>query len=162
MKNLLIVNVKKIMLTAMIVWGLTVSSACNSGNGKANATAEVKESVASDLTLSEMNESTVAGDTTVYDAPAGTPELLNAIEYFRQNNQFKDWDKKNAKNVILQGIVEMDSTITRVKILRPSNVKELDDEALRLIQSGKYAPGKNEQGKDVRSKITISVNFPAL
>jgi TonB family protein len=162
MKNLLIVNVKKIMLTAMIVCGLTISLACNSGNSKANATSKVEEEAVAANVSPEINQPVAVQDTTVYDAPAGTPELVDAIAYFRQNNKFKDWDKKNSKTVILRGIVEMDSTITRVTILRPSNVKELDDEALRLIQSGKYAPGKNEKGEKVRSKITIPVNFPAL
>ena len=92
---------------------------------------------------------------------AGTAELLDPTNYFRQNNKFKDWDKNNSKLVVLQGVVEKNGTISDVKILRPSNITELDDEALRLIKSAKYAPGKNSNGEDVRSKITIPVQFPA-
>ena len=100
-------------------------------------------------------------DTTIYDATTPTAELIDAITYFRQNNKFKDWDKNNSKVVILQGVVEKNGTISGVRILRPSNVKELDDEALRLIKSAKYTPGKNPEGEDVRSKFTIPVYFPA-
>ena len=102
-----------------------------------------------------------ASDTTIYDAPEPTAELPDANAYFRQNNKFKDWDKSNSKVVILQGVVEKNGTISGVRILRPSNVKQLDDEALRLIQSAKYKPGKNSKGEDVRSKFTIPVYFPA-
>jgi len=100
-------------------------------------------------------------DTTVYEAPSITAELPDAVEFFRQNNKFKDWDKNNSKVVVLQGIVETNGAISGVRILRPSNITELDDEALRLIQSAKYTPGKNEKGENVRSKFTIPVSFPA-
>ena len=102
-----------------------------------------------------------ASDTTIYGIPSTTAELIDAITYFRQNNKFKDWDKSNSKVVILQGVVEKEGTISGARILRPANVKELDDEALRLIKSAKYTPGKNAKGEDVRSKFTIPVYFPA-
>jgi TonB family protein len=105
-------------------------------------------------------EYTSDDDTTVYNEPDQTAMLPDAVNYFRQNNKFKDWNANDRKNVVLQGIVEKDGTITNVKILRSSKVKELDDEALRLIKSAKYAPGEMER-KAVRSKFTIGVPFPA-
>ena len=100
-------------------------------------------------------------DTTIYDVPYYTAELQDAINYFRQNNKFKDWDKDNPQKVYLQGVVEINGTINSVRIIRPSNVKELDDEALRLIKSAKYAPGKDNAGNDIRSKFSVIVPFPA-
>lgn len=107
------------------------------------------------------NSFVVIEDTTIYKAPAGTAELQDVISYFRQNNKYKDWDKSNPKKVYLRGIVEKDGTINSVKIIRSSEIKELDDEALRLIKAAKYSSGKNEKGKDVRSVFSIAVNFPA-
>ena len=109
----------------------------------------------------EVNYAIANADTTIYDMPAGTAELLDPINYFRQNNKFKDWDKNNPQRVALQGVVEIDGTINGVRIVRSSNVKELDDEALRLIQSAKYLPGKNEKGENVRTKYSVIVDFPA-
>jgi len=100
-------------------------------------------------------------DTTIYDIPTNTAQLPDDITYFKQNNKYKDWDKNNSKVVILQGIVEKDGTISRVRILRSSNEKKLDEEALRLIKSAQYIPGKNAKGEDVRSKFSILVHFPA-
>ncbi|MDR2497338.1 MAG: energy transducer TonB [Tannerellaceae bacterium] len=99
-------------------------------------------------------------DTTVYAVPDQTALLPDAIQYFRQNNRFKDWDKNDDKAVLLQGIVEKDGTITGVKIIRSSKTKKLDDEALRLIKTARYLPGA-VKGKTVRSKFSINVHFPA-
>jgi len=110
---------------------------------------------------SEENYAVTNVDTTIYDIPEYTAELLDAVNYFRQNNKFKDWDKDNPQKVYLQGVVEINGTINSVRIIRPSNVKELDDEALRLIKSAKYAPGKDNAGNDIRSKFSVIVPFPA-
>jgi TonB family C-terminal domain len=109
----------------------------------------------------EVSYTASNADTTIYDVPYYTAELQDAIDYFRQNNKFKDWDKNNPKKVYLQGVVEINGTINNVRIVRASNVKELDDESLRLIKSAKYSPGKNDTGEDVRSKFSIIVSFPA-
>lgn len=101
-------------------------------------------------------------DTTIYDGlNVNTAELQDAIEYFRQNNRFKDWDKNDKRVVILRGIVEKDGTISNVGIGKSSNVKKLDDEALRLIKSAKYTPASTGDGQIVRSKFAIVVPFPA-
>ena len=107
------------------------------------------------------NHMVVVEDTTIYETPAGTAELQDAITYFRQNNKFKDWDKNNPKKTYIQGIVEKDGTIRDTRIIRSSKIKELDDEAIRLIKSAKYTPGKNKKGEAVRSIFSIAVNFPA-
>ena len=110
----------------------------------------------------EENYTIANVDTTIYDIPAGTADFLDGrSNYLRQNNKFKDWDKNNSKKVYLQGVVEINGTISNVRIIRSSDVKELDDEALRLIKSAKYIPGKDKTGKNIRSKYTVEVPFPA-
>ena len=141
---------KKTVLFCMIIVAVGISSLIQGNDSKVNISAD----------CFSPHYAVAANDTTIYEAPSPTAELPDAMTYFRQNNKFKDWDKNNSKVVILQGIVEKNGTISDVRILRPSNVKELDDEALRLIQSAKYTPGKNPQGEDVRSKFTIPVYFP--
>lgn len=103
----------------------------------------------------------VTNDTTVYSGLNldSTAELQDAINYFRNNNKYKDWKEANTL-VVLRGIVEKDGTITGVKIRRSSNVEILDKEALRLIKSAKYNPG-TIKGKTVRSDFDIVVRFPA-
>jgi TonB family protein len=100
-------------------------------------------------------------DTTVYDGPMleSTAELPDAAAYFIKNNKYKDWDKNDKKRVVIKGIVEKDGTITNVSIASSSKVDKLDQEALRLIKSAKYIPGR-AKGKIVRSKYTNFVFFP--
>jgi TonB family protein len=115
----------------------------------------------------------IEADTTVYNGEVDSTAELIDVNYLRNNNKFKDWDKNKKTHVTIQGVVEKNGTITNVKILRSSNGlitnsgmvrssedKQLDDEALRLVKSAKYRPAtlKNE---DVRSLFTTVVDFPA-
>jgi TonB family protein len=103
----------------------------------------------------------ISTDTTVYNGNVdSTAELLDALICFRENNRHNDWSKNDKKITIIQGIVEKDSTISNVRILKPSKVKQLDEEALRLIKSAKYRPATLKR-KYVRSKFIIAVSFPA-
>ena len=108
----------------------------------------------------EVNYAIANADTTIYDPSEYTADLVDRINYLRQNNKFKDWDKNNPQKVYLQGVVEIDGSFNNVRIILSSNIKELDDEALRLIKSAKYTPGKDKMGKDVRSIYSIEVYFP--
>ena len=101
----------------------------------------------------------VNNDTTIYNPPEVNAELPDLIHYFLTNNKYKDWKETDMKVVFIQGIVEIDGTITGVRVIRSSQNEDLDKEAIRLIQAGKYLPGKN-RGKAVRSKITFPVYFP--
>ncbi|MDR0757070.1 MAG: energy transducer TonB, partial [Tannerella sp.] len=98
-------------------------------------------------------------DTIIYNGNTDTyAELPDAISYFRQNNRFKDWDSSNKKVVFIQGTVEKDGSITNAVIRRSSNLKQLDDEALRLIKNAKYRPA-TLKGQNVRCKFSIAVDF---
>ena len=103
--------------------------------------------------------------------------LPDAIDYFRTYNKYKDWDSKKGKRVLVRGIAEKDGTITGVGIsygwdLDPQSgamknksegtcgLKELDEEALRLIRQAKLLPGMTDKKIPVRSKFVIVVDFP--
>ena len=104
----------------------------------------------------------IDNDTTVYDGYTFDvpPELPDEINYFLKNNKYKDWKETDKTFVALQGIVEKDGTITGVNVRKSSDITVLDEEAARLIKSAKYIPAKYKN-KNVRSKFSILVNFPA-
>ena len=116
----------------------------------------------SELFILDESNYQIKNDTTVYEVPfLDIPaELPDAIDYFLKNNQFKDWKDTDEKKVALQGIVEKDGTITGVSIRKSSEIDVLDKEAVRLIKTAKYIPGKYK-GQNVRSKFTVVVYFPA-
>ena len=98
-------------------------------------------------------------DTTIYNQPDHTAELQDAINYFLANNKYKDWKDAERKMVYIQGIVEKNGTVTGVKVIKSSQIEDLDKEAVRLIKAAKYSPGKHNN-KYVRSKFAIAVSFP--
>ncbi|PXV58872.1 hypothetical protein CLV62_14219 [Dysgonomonas alginatilytica] len=105
---------------------------------------------------------TLDNDTTVYEMPATTAALESAVDYFRANNRYKDWDKKNKKTVLIKGITEKNGSISNVKIFRDgSGIHELDSEAIRLIKQAKLTPARNEKNEIVRSFWMIAIHFPA-
>lgn len=105
----------------------------------------------------QTDNDTTVYDGNTYDVPA---ELPDAISYFLKNNKYKEWKETDKTFVALQGIVEKDGTITGVNVRKSSDITVLDEEAVRLIKSAKYIPAKYKN-KNVRSKFTILVHFPA-
>ena len=114
---------------------------------------------------------------TVWSVSPYSAILPDAIDYFRTHNKYKDWDPKKGKRVLVRGIAEKDGTITGVGIsygwdLDPQSgamknksegtcgLKELDEEALRLIRQAKLLPGMTDKKIPVRSKFVIVVDFP--
>jgi len=98
-------------------------------------------------------------DTTFYNQPDHAAELLDAMNYFFTNNKYKDWKDAEMKKVYIQGIVEIDGGISGVKVIKSSQIEDLDKEAVRLIKAAKYSPGIHNN-KYVRSKFSIVVSFP--
>lgn len=102
-------------------------------------------------------------DTTVY---SNQPELSTAVladpAWFVNNNRFKDWDKNDPKTVVARGIVEKNGTLGNAVVIRSSNIRKLDDEALRLAVAAKYIPASigSKDPVAVRSRYTVVVTFP--
>lgn len=114
---------------------------------------------------------------TVWSIPFNTATLPDALDYFRTNNRYKDWDAAKGKRIMIGAVVEKDGRATDVKVVRAwdynpatggmknktdgtCGVKELDEEAIRLIREAKLLPGKMKEGTPVRSKFVIMVEFP--
>jgi len=93
---------------------------------------------------------------------SNTPYKEEALEYFRTNNRYKDWDANDRKEVRTKSIVEKNGTTSNVRILKSSGIDSLDQEAIRLItiMTG-IDPARNLNKQPVRSDdFVISVFFP--
>lgn len=105
---------------------------------------------------------TESNDTIIYEVPVVPAALENAVDYFRANNKYKNWNKGDKKLVILKCIAEKDGSISSVRVLRDgSGNSDLDNEAIRLIKQARLSPAKNEKNEVIRSFWTIVVHFPA-
>lgn len=89
----------------------------------------------------------------------GGNEALN--QYIANNLLYPTIAKENGiqGRVICQFIVERDGAISDVVVVRSSGEVSLDKEAVRLIKSmPRWRPGRT-QGKMVRVKYTVPINF---
>ena len=89
----------------------------------------------------------------------GGNEALN--QYIANNLLYPAIAKENGiqGRVICQFIVERDGAISDVVVVRSSGEVSLDKEAVRLIKSmPRWRPGRT-QGKMVRVKYTVPINF---
>lgn len=89
-----------------------------------------------------------------------TPYLDDALNYFKKNNRFANWDQKDKKRVIVRCIIEKNGKASHIKIRHGSGIKKLDMEAIRLISNAKVLPGQDVEGKTVRANWIIFVDFP--
>lgn len=101
-------------------------------------------------------------DTTVYDMPATTARLEEPDKYFRTNNKFKNWDKRDKRRIPVKCIAEKDGSTSNIRILQggSGNIK-LDKEAVRLIKQAKLTPARNEKNEIIRSYFVILIHFPS-
>lgn len=87
--------------------------------------------------------------------PGGEQEL---VKYLRQNLQYPNTESNVQGKVVVQFVVEKDGAISEVKIARSLD-KDFDSEAVRVIKSmPKWISGK-QNGKTVRVKYYVPVNF---
>lgn len=124
----------------------------------------------------EADKQTVEADS-VWTVPFNTAVLPDALNYFRTNNRYKDWAPAKGKRIMIGAVAEKDGTATDVKVLHAwdynpqtgemqnksdgtCGIKELDEEAVRLIREAEYLPGKTKDGALIRSKFVIMVDFP--
>ena len=89
--------------------------------------------------------------------PGGMAELM---KYLQKNIRYPKICKEQRVQgrVIVQFVVNADSTITDVNVVKPVN-PYLDQEALRVVKAmPKWNPGK-QRGKPVRVRFTLPVTF---
>ena len=89
--------------------------------------------------------------------PGGMAELM---KYLQKNIRYPQICKEQRVQgrVIVQFVVNADSTITDVNVVKPVN-PYLDQEALRVVKAmPKWKPGK-QRGEPVRVRFTLPVTF---
>jgi TonB family protein len=89
--------------------------------------------------------------------PGGMPELM---KYIQKNTRYpKECKEQGVQGrVIVQFVVNTDSTITDVNVVKPVN-PYLDQEAVRVVKAmPKWNPGK-QRGEPVRVRFTLPVTF---
>lgn len=171
----------KNLIYPFLVYSLLLFNSCNHGSPKQtlfisndNASDSITidnnkmdgfiENSSSKSIVAEKNTSIATAldnDTTIYEAPATTAILENAIDYFRANNKYKNWDKENKKTLLVKCIAEKDGSTSNVRLLRGgSGIIDLDNEAIRLIEQSKLTPARNEDNEIVRSSWVIAIHFP--
>lgn len=150
---------KSIILLLMLSSFFFIS--CNRGNSKQVLGVE---NIPETLTVTEGKD-LKENDTIVYADEKdvfNTPYIKNVKEYFRKNNRYKDWDKNDKREVVVNFSTLKDGSNINVKIRKSSGVQKLDDEAVRLIQKMKYEePAIDFDHKPVSVKLmSIVVFFP--
>lgn len=92
------------------------------------------------------------------------PEYPGGIEgvktFIMENVKYPEKAKKNkiSGKVFVQFIVDENGEVTNAKVIRAVS-PELDEEALRVINSmEKWTPGK-EKGKPVKVQFTVPIQF---
>ena len=89
--------------------------------------------------------------------PGGMAELM---KYLQKNTRYPKVCKEQGLQgrVIVQFVVNTDSTISDVKVVKPVN-PHFDEEALRVVKAmPKWKPGA-QHGKPVRVRFTLPVTF---
>lgn len=95
------------------------------------------------------------------DIPYYTAALTTWRSYFRTNNKYKDWDSANPQKVMIQADIDKYGKPHNVRLLRSSEKKELDEEAIRLIQEAPIDPASNKDGDPIEHpNWVIPVYFP--
>lgn len=99
----------------------------------------------------------------VQKQPAYPGGISKFYDYLAKEMKYPDAAKKNKTQgkVFASFIVEKDGTLTDVQVIR-SLSKETDAEAVRVLKnSPKWNPAQ-DQGKPVRVKYNIAVNFTTV
>lgn len=89
--------------------------------------------------------------------PGGMAELM---KYLQKNTRYPKVCKEQGLQgrVIVQFVVNTDSTISDVKVVKPVN-PHFDEEALRVVRAmPKWKPG-TQRGKPVRVRFTLPITF---
>jgi TonB family protein len=92
-----------------------------------------------------------------------SPQPLGGMDYafkwIKMNLEYPKEAKKNdiKGRVMLQFMVETDSTVGEIKVLRGLG-HGCDEEAIRLVNQMRFTPGKS-RGKTTRQKMALPISF---
>ena len=89
-------------------------------------------------------------------------QIQDYSRYCKENNQFKNWDPDDRKEVKLSYIAEKNGTASNIEIMESCGNTDLDNEAIRLIKEAKLIPGTGMKDEPIRILMAITVYFPPL
>lgn len=115
------------------------------------------------MTMLASNSLTTRGDTVVSDLSTITPPTLqmSAAGWIASNLKYPVVAEENGVqgNVVVSFVVEIDGSLSNIHIEKSVD-PSLDKEAMRLVRNmPKWTPGYDKNGKPVRVKYSIPVNF---
>ncbi|WP_029905076.1 energy transducer TonB [Prevotella sp. 10(H)] len=124
---------------------------------EADNTQELK---AEAVNIQPQEDTTIVTDIALVQS---TPYLDKALQYLKKHNKYRDWDANNKKQVMVGFVGEKDGTTSYANIKKSCGVKELDEEALRIVRELKYdEPGTDPDGNPIRvGNMVIMIDFPA-
>lgn len=95
------------------------------------------------------------------DLVYSTATLETWKSYFPAHNKYKDWDPKDPKQTLVGAVIDKQGKPHDLRIIRSSGIKELDEEAVRLIREAPITPAKNKNGEEVeQTNWVCMVHFP--
>lgn len=147
------------MRTTVLFMLIAILSGCNSPHPQQET---IKEVILAE-SAAIVDPAILEEDTTIYEMPHNTAFLDDWQNYFRENNQYKDWDKKDQTKILIKAVAEKDNTATGVHVhpkFQDTGNEDLRNEAVRLIENAKISPGRNQDGDIIRSNFVIFVFFP--
>lgn len=161
MKNELKKQGKMKTTILLTLTGLFLLVSCAGENKKNNEKMFQNETTLQTQSQNEaIAENIVDEDTTIYDMPATGAVMQNAVNYLRENNKFKDWNKNDIQKVFVRGVVEKDGKLSTIVKVGGTENEELKKEAVRLLKGATITPATNEKRQPVRSYWTNVVEFP--
>lgn len=147
-------------IIAIVTFATFALSTCSQKRTLSQSDETIKDELNEIEATQAKAANTPAEEDSIWKIPYYTANLEDAINYFRKNNKYKDWDPKNGKRTLLSAVIEKDGTPTSIIIRKTSGIKELDEEAVRLVGNAKISPAKDENQKPLRSEWFISIPFP--
>lgn len=153
----------KLQTFFFLIYSVAFWSGCSGNRSLEMDKGEIETSLAeleiSPKATGSANQEAAEKDS-IFSNPPTTASLKDWKNYFRTHNQYKDWNPKDKKQVLVSAITTKEGKPTEVQIVSSCKIDKLDKEALRLIQNAELDPARDEQNNPVRSKWFIMVMFP--
>jgi len=157
---------KIFMVSSILVVGFSCQSRNQIETSGKKVTQNNHETIIADSTRETIKEDTT-NDLIIYKVPDELAYFAGGeharITFFNRHLYF-DFEENNSDDffylVFLQFVVELDSSISNIKVWNTKNAKNeiLNTEAIRVTKLGKWVPGRMNN-YPVRSEFTLPIEF---
>ena len=165
MKRSILLTFVMSLFVAFSVYGQSSDMGQNSSSEQANAMTSTQAAVSQTSPDSQTSVAVDADADEEFRKVDQMPEFPGGVKgikkYLKNTLRYPLIAKENGieGRVVCQFVVERDGSISNVEVLRSSGDMSLDREAVRLVRSmPKWAPGMQD-GKPVRVRYTIPLDF---